>query len=152
MVNPEFADTATIIAAQLAAFGINAELLQVDAATGNTTLADPGAWDMYFGLMAGDYNVQAWAHDFSYNNSSSGTETTTHIVDDEWNDLLNLCNTADGHTAVHENRAGRASLFRAAKGPEARTPGGRGKDRREARGYVRGFDHALYREEVREGT
>lgn len=99
MVNPEFADTATIIAAQLAAFGINAELLQVDAATGNTTLADPGAWDMYFGLMAGDYNVQAWAHDFSYNNSSSGAETTTHIVDDEWNDLLNLCNTEDGHTA-----------------------------------------------------
>lgn len=99
MVNPEFADTATIIAAQLAAFGINAELLQVDAATGNTTLADPGAWDMYFGLMAGDYNVQAWSHDFSYNNSSSGTESTTHIVDDEWNDLLNLCNTEAGHTS-----------------------------------------------------
>jgi len=99
MVNPEFADTATIIAAQLAAFGINAELLQVDGATANTTLADPGAWDMYFGLMAGDYNVQAWAHDFSYNNTSSGSETSTHIVDDEWNDLLNLCNTEDGHTA-----------------------------------------------------
>lgn len=99
MVMSTYADTATIIAAQLAAFGINVELLQVDNATANATQADPTAWDMTFGMMAGDYNVQAWLHDFSYNNSAVGGQTTCFVVDDEWNDLLNLCNTEDGHTA-----------------------------------------------------
>ena len=97
MVMSTFADTATIIAAQLAAYGINVELLQVDNATANATQADSTAWDMTFGMMAGDYNVQAWSHDFSYNNTSTGDRTTTFIVDDEWNDLLS--NTEDGHTA-----------------------------------------------------
>lgn len=99
MVMSTYADTATIIAAQLAAFGINVELLQVDNATANATQADSTAWDMTFGMMAGDYNVQAWLHDFSYNNSATGDRTTCFVVDDEWNDLLNLCNTEDGHTA-----------------------------------------------------
>lgn len=99
MVMTTFADTATIIAAQLAAYGINVELLQVDNATANATQADSTAWDMSFGMMAGDYNVQAWLHDFSYNNSATGDQTTTFIKDDEWNDLLNLCNTEDGHTS-----------------------------------------------------
>lgn len=98
MVMSTFADTATIIAAQLAAYGINVELLQVDNATANATQADSTAWDMTFGMMAGDYNVQAWLHDFSYNNTPTGDRTSTFIVDDEWNDLLNLCNTEDGHT------------------------------------------------------
>jgi ABC-type transport system substrate-binding protein len=99
MVTSTFADTATIMAAQLAAYNINVELLQVDNATLGATQADSTAWDMIFGMMAGDYNVQAWLHDFSYNNSASGTQSTTFIKDDEWNDLLNLCNTEDGHTA-----------------------------------------------------
>lgn len=99
MVTSTFADTATIMAAQLAAYNINVELLQVDNATMSATQADSAAWDMIFGMMAGDYNVQAWLHDFSYNNSASGTQSTTFIKDDEWNDLLNLCNTEDGHTA-----------------------------------------------------
>ena len=99
MVMSTYADTATIIAAQLAAFGINVELLQVDNATANATQADSTAWDLNFGMMAGDYNVQAWLHDFSYNNSSSGDRTTSFVVDDEWNDLLNTCNTEDGHTS-----------------------------------------------------
>lgn len=99
MVFSNYADTATIIAAQLAAFGINVELLQVDNATANATQADSTAWDLRFDMMAGDYNVQAWLHDFSYNNSATGDCTTTFIVDDEWNDLLNLCNTEEGHTA-----------------------------------------------------
>ena len=99
MVMSTFADTATIIAAQLAAYGINVELLQVDNATANATQADSTAWDMSFGMMAGDYNVQAWLHDFSYNNTSTGDHTNNFVVDDDWNDLLNLCNTEDGHTA-----------------------------------------------------
>ena len=99
MVQPEFSNTATIIAAQLAAYGINVELLQVDSATATTTQADPTAWDLYFGMMAGEYNVQVWLHDFSYNNSASGTETTGFIVDDEWNDMLNTVNSEAGHTS-----------------------------------------------------
>ncbi|PWM75655.1 MAG: hypothetical protein DBX59_01370 [Bacillota bacterium] len=94
-----YADTGTIIAAQLAAFGINVELLQVDNATANSTQADPTAWDLTFNMMAGDYNVQAWLHDFSYANTAEGNHTSTFVTNDEWNDLLNLCNTEDGHTA-----------------------------------------------------
>lgn len=94
-----YADTGTIIAAQLAAYGINVELLQVDNATANSTQADPTAWDLYFNMMAGDYNVQAWLHDFAYANTADGTHTANFVTDDEWNDLLILCNTEDGHTA-----------------------------------------------------
>lgn len=99
MVMSTYADTATIIAAQLAAFGINVELYQVDNATANATQTDSTAWDLTFGMMAGDYNVQAWLHDFSYANSATGDQTTTFIQDDEWNALLDLCNTEEGHTA-----------------------------------------------------
>lgn len=99
MVMSTFADTATIMAAQLANYGINVELLQVDNATANATQADSTAWDMTFGMMAGDYNVQAWLHDFSYNNTATGTQTSCFVVNDEWNDLLNLCNTEAGHTS-----------------------------------------------------
>lgn len=99
LIVSNYADTGTIIAAQLAAYGINVELLQVDNATANSTQADPTAWDLYFNMMAGDYNVQAWLHDFAYANTADGTHTANFVADDEWNDLLNLCNTEDGHTA-----------------------------------------------------
>lgn len=78
-----YADTGTIIAAQLAAYGINVELLQVDNATANSTQADPAAWDLYFNMMAGDYNVQAWLHDFAYANTADGTHTANFVADDE---------------------------------------------------------------------
>lgn len=99
MIMSNFADTGTIMAAQLAAAGINVELLQVDNATANSTQADSTAWDLTFGMMAGDYNVQAWLHDFAYANTATGTQTSCFVVDDEWNDLLSLCNTEEGHTA-----------------------------------------------------
>lgn len=99
MVESSYADAGTIIAAQLTSFGINVELLQCDNATLNSTMADPTAWALTFGMMAGDYNVQCWTHDFAYANTADGTHTQGFVTDDAWNDLLNLCNTEDGHTS-----------------------------------------------------
>jgi len=99
LIMSTFGDVGTIIAAQCAAMGINVELIQVDNATAAATENDPTAWDIYFGMMAGDYNVQAWAHDFSYGNTPEGNRTLTFIQNDEWEALLNECNTNDGHTA-----------------------------------------------------
>lgn len=94
----DFNDVATIIAAQLAAFGINVEVKGLDQATMTATLADSTAWDLAFGMMAGDYNVNAWSHGFDYNsNGGDGTQTAYFFKDDAWNDLLALCNTVDGH-------------------------------------------------------
>ncbi|MCD8337487.1 MAG: ABC transporter substrate-binding protein [Lachnospiraceae bacterium] len=100
LTQSDYNDVATIIAAQLAAAGINATVKGVDQATQTSTLADSSAWDMMFGMMAGDYNVQVWSHGFDYNsNGGTGTANGYFTVDDEWQELLELCNTAEGHTA-----------------------------------------------------
>lgn len=55
-------------------------------------------WDLTIGMMAGDYNVTVWQHAFDYNNTSTGDMTPFLCVDDEWNDMLQLCLTEEGHT------------------------------------------------------
>lgn len=93
-------DVATVIAAQLAAVGINAEVKGLDQATLSSTTADSSAWDLMLGMMAGDYNVNAWSHGFDYNsNGGSGSATGYFTVNDEWQELLELCNTLEGHTS-----------------------------------------------------
>ncbi len=95
-----FNDVATVIAAQLTAVGINAQVKGLDQASLNSTQADSSAWDLVLGMMAGDYNVNAWSHGFDYNsNGGSGSATGYFTVDDEWQALLELCNTVDGHTS-----------------------------------------------------
>ncbi len=95
----DFNDVATIISAMLAAYGIDVEIKGLDQATYGATLADSSAWDLAFGMMAGDYNVNAWSHGFDYNsNGADGTQTAYFFQDDEWNELLTLCNTVEGHT------------------------------------------------------
>ncbi|MCD8368643.1 MAG: ABC transporter substrate-binding protein, partial [Clostridiales bacterium] len=92
-------DVATIIAAQLAAVGINAEVKGLDKATFTTTQADASAWDLSLTYMAGDYNVSVWSHGFDYNsNGADGSSTAYFSVNDEWQALLELCNTVEGHT------------------------------------------------------
>ncbi|MCD7956115.1 MAG: ABC transporter substrate-binding protein [Lachnospiraceae bacterium] len=95
-----FNDVATIIAAQLAAAGIDCEVKGLDQATMTSTVLDSEAWDIQLGMMAGDYNVQVWSHAFDYNsNGGSGSATANFVADDEWQALLELCNTAEGHTS-----------------------------------------------------
>ena len=91
-------DAAQIVAAQLQACGINATVQPLDFSSYQARIADPNAWDLDLGMMAGDYNVQVWAHAFSYGNTGDGDHTTNYIVDQEWEDLLNLVNTEEGHT------------------------------------------------------
>ena len=102
IINAGMSDEATIIAAQLAAFGINAKVANYDFSTINSVSADSTAWDLALGMMAGDYNVQVWEHGFSYANTD-GTRTDNFVVDDEWNALLAECCTEEGHTS--ENMA-----------------------------------------------
>ena len=99
MLPSDYSTVGTVVAAQLEAAGIHAELKQVDNATFNSTLTDKSAWDIVFNMMAGDYNVQVWAHDYSWANTGDGDHTQEFITDQEWEDLLNLCNTEEGHTS-----------------------------------------------------
>lgn len=90
-------DDATVISAQLAQYGINAEVNVQDRTSANTTAANPGQWDLTVGMMAGDNIAVVWEHGFGVANT--GTGKTSNFVDDpEWSAQLELCNTADGHT------------------------------------------------------
>ncbi|MBQ3425033.1 MAG: ABC transporter substrate-binding protein [Clostridia bacterium] len=91
------ADSATVIAAQLAQYGINAEVKSVDRNSARTVQGDPTQWDLELGMMAGDNIAVVWDHGFGTAKTGTG-KTSNYIEDKEWNDLLVLCNTADGHT------------------------------------------------------
>ena len=90
---------ATVIAAQLAAQGITVEVSVLDNSSLQTTMLDPSAWDLTFGMMAGDYNVTVWEHMFSYGNTGDGDHTSTFIYDDEWEEMLETCLSEEGHTS-----------------------------------------------------
>jgi len=92
-------DAATVISAQLAQYGINCSVQALDFSTANATQADETAWDLNVGMMAGDYIVQVWEHDFSYANTATGDHTMNFVVDDEWDAMLKTVLTEDGHTS-----------------------------------------------------
>lgn len=89
---------AEIVAAQLNAAGINCELKALDMSSYRAAMADSKAWDLDMGMMAGSEMATVWLHQYSYANAD-GTRTTNFIVDQEWEDLLNLIQTEEGHTA-----------------------------------------------------
>ncbi|HHU22857.1 MAG TPA: ABC transporter substrate-binding protein [Clostridiales bacterium] len=91
-------DATNVIEGMLLAQGINVEAKILDDPSANALLADPAGWDIMVGMMAGDYNVTVWQHGFSYGNTPTGDRTMYHLIDDEWEDLLNLCISEDGHT------------------------------------------------------
>lgn len=91
------ADEATVVAGQLAQYGINAEVKAVDRNSARTVQADPTQWDLVIGMMAGDNIAVVWDHGFGTAMTGTGA-TANFIVDPAWNDQLVLVNTADGHT------------------------------------------------------
>ena len=56
------------------------------------------------GMMAGDYNVTVWQHGFSFANNGDGDHTSNFVYDKDWDDLLNLCCTEEGHTSANLQR------------------------------------------------
>ena len=90
--------TGDIIAAQLNAMGIKCECKALDMASYKSTAADPTAWDLDMGMMAGSEMATVWLHGFGYENMPNGDCTNNFIVDDEWNDLLVKICTEEGHT------------------------------------------------------
>ena len=91
-------DDVNIIISMLQAQGINATSKLVDQATAMQLQDDPSEWDITYGTMAGDYNVTVWEHAFSYGNTSTKDKTQYHLVDDEWEEMLETCLTEAGHT------------------------------------------------------
>ena len=91
-------DAATIIAAQLMQQGINCEAQVLDNNSANAAQADPAAWDITVYMMAGDFNVTVWSHAFDYANTATGDRTMYHLVDDEWEAMLDTVLTEEGHT------------------------------------------------------
>ena len=91
-------DVATIVMNMLSNYGINTTAYGTDHTGASTLEADPTGWDMEFGKWAGDYNVQAWLHAYSWENTAELDHTVNYIYDQEWEDNLNLVQTEDGHT------------------------------------------------------
>lgn len=92
-------DVASIIINMLTVYGINVNSQGTDHAGAASIEADPSAWDLELGKWAGDYNAQAWLHAFDWATTADGTHTTNFVDNQEWQDLLQLVQTADGHTA-----------------------------------------------------
>lgn len=99
LITAGVSDASTVIAAQLAAFGINVDVQSLDFSSARAAEADPTAWDLEVGMMAGDYNVTVWQHGFSFANSAEGDHAANFSTDKAWDDLLNLVCTGEGHTA-----------------------------------------------------
>lgn len=99
LINAGVSQASAIIAAQLKAFGINVEVQDLDFSSAQAKEADPTAWDLEVGMMAGDYNVTVWQHGFSFANTAEGNRAANFSTDKAWDDLLNLVCTGDGHTS-----------------------------------------------------
>ena len=94
---------AEIIVGQLQAVGINAEMKTLDMATATTVADDPTQWTINLGQMAGSYLPVVWAHGFETSNIDTGdtgdVRTANFVRDPEWQSMLELCNTMNGHTS-----------------------------------------------------
>lgn len=90
---------ATVVAALLKSFEINAEVKALDFSSFNNAVDTPEGWDMMMGMMAGDYNVTVWQHGFAFANENPSDHTDNFVYNQDWEDLLNLCLTGEGHTA-----------------------------------------------------
>lgn len=103
IITSTMAPAAEVIVGQLAAAGITAEMKTLDMTTANTVSGDPTAWDINLGQMAGSYIPVVWAHGFETSNvdtgSSDDVRTANFVRDPEWQSLLELCNTMNGHTS-----------------------------------------------------
>lgn len=94
---------AEVIVGQLLAVGINAEVKVLDMATATTVADDPTQWAVNLGQMAGSHLPVVWSHGFETSNVDTGDgtdeRTANFVRDPEWQSLLKLCNTMNGHTS-----------------------------------------------------
>ena len=92
-------NVATVAATVLQSIGINVELKVIDSSIMNTTLEDPSQWDLTISFMgADDYGVVNIARLLSSGSYSEARGTVNFIHDDKLQELINLCNSAEGHT------------------------------------------------------
>lgn len=92
-------NVATVAATVLQSIGINVELKVIDSSILNTTLEDPSQWDLTISFMAADdYGVVNIARLLSSGSYSEARGTVNFIHDDKLQELIDLCNSAAGHT------------------------------------------------------
>ncbi len=92
-------NVATVAATVLQSIGINVELSVVDSSICNSTMEDPSAWDLTISFMAADdYGVVNIARLLSTGSYSEERGTVNFIHDDKLQELVDLCNSAEGHT------------------------------------------------------
>ena len=98
MTQESFQTYAQVVQSMLLTYGIECEIELYDYGTYTTYKADSTAWDLVIDQMAAsDYIVNVWSH--SMDVSNTGTGLTENFVDDEeWQEMLDLCKTTDGHT------------------------------------------------------
>lgn len=91
-------DVVTAIINILGMYGITCDSRGTDHAGAASILEDPSQWDIEYGQWGGSYLVQKWAHAYDWANTTAGDHTVNYIYDQEWQDLLMLIQSKDGHT------------------------------------------------------
>ena len=102
IITSTMSNAAEVIVGQLQVYGINAEMRVLDMTSATTVADDPAQWDVNLGQMAGSHLPVVWAHGFETSNVDTGdsgdVRTSNFVRDPEWQSLLELCNTINGHT------------------------------------------------------
>ena len=91
-------DVVTAIINILGMYGITCDSRGTDHAGAASILEDPTQWDIEYGQWGGSYLVQKWAHAYDWANTTAGDHTVNYIYDQEWQDLLMLVQSKEGHT------------------------------------------------------
>ena len=92
-----YKDIAEAIQGYAGAVGLNVELYLYDQTQGTAVLKDHSLWDVYMlTTLSMDYIVNCWSYMFDANNW--GGTTAFGLDDAQFQDLLNVARTAEGHT------------------------------------------------------
>lgn len=92
-----YKEMAEVIQAYLAGAGIELNILPIEQTQRDTVFADVNAWDLFLvTTTSSDYIVNCYAYLLDAKNW--GGATITHYVDDEFQNLMSIARSVDGHT------------------------------------------------------
>lgn len=89
---------AQLVQGYLSAIGINCELQIYDHSVVSTYQADPTYWDiLIYSGNANDYSISKWMTE--YGAAKNNGTSINFIEDEDFQEMLNKCSTADGYSA-----------------------------------------------------
>lgn len=100
----DMSEIATAVIGLLNQYGITVEPHGTDHAGATTIKNQADQWEIDFGQWGGDYLVLEWQHAYDWANTTDADHTVNFIYDQEWQSLLELCYTAEGHTDENMER------------------------------------------------